>query len=66
MNIPEEFLLSFEYLADTKKIPDAVFQQLLNVTFDILIRAKTEQHLAGTFYSPLLSNLASPLSHIGV
>lgn len=48
MNIPEEFLISFEHLADTKKIADAAFQQLVSVTFDILIRAKTEQHLAGT------------------
>jgi hypothetical protein len=48
MNIPEEFLTSLEGLADAKKFTDRVFEQLLDMTFDILIRAKTEQHLAGT------------------
>lgn len=53
MNIPEEFLISFEHLADTKKIPDAVFKQLVTLTFEILVRAKTEQHLAGTVFLSL-------------
>lgn len=52
MDIPEEFLTSIESLSDTKKFSDAVFQKLIDVTFDILIRSKTEQTLAGSFISP--------------
>lgn len=47
MNIPEEFVTSLEGLADTKKYPDAAFEKLVSLTFDILIRSKTEQQLAG-------------------
>jgi len=47
MNIPEEFVTSLEALADSKKYSDAVFEKLVTLTFDILIRSKTEQHLAG-------------------
>jgi hypothetical protein len=60
MNIPEEFVTSIESLADSKKFSDAVFQRLVALTFEILIRSKTEQELAGTaiyalFYVKLCS-----------